>query len=96
MVQLVIGLLHARGQSSTKRFPPVCQHWWSCNGDGVVLRHSTKYDAFRAGFCFVRLVYMSHLAGVLDDGTDDCSIHLVEMMGFYSRSLEQDNGIRAL
>ena len=39
---------------------------------------------------------MPHLAGVLDDGTHDCGINLVEMMGLFSCSLEQDNEIQAL
>ena len=33
---------------------------------------------------------MPHLAGVLGDGAECCSIYLDEMMGSYSCSLEQD------
>ena len=39
---------------------------------------------------------MSHLAGVLDDGADDCGIYLDKMIGFYSCSLEQDKTLQAL
>ena len=35
---------------------------------------------------------MPHMAGVLDDRADDCGIYLNEMMGFYSMTLEEDNG----
>ena len=95
MVQLVIGLLHAREQSSTKRLPLVCQRWQSRCGDGVVITYSTKDNAhghFLYVFALVCLfLLMPHLAGVLDDGTDNCSIYIDEIMGVYACSLEQDN-----
>jgi len=45
MVQLVIELLHAREQSSTRRLPPVSQRWQSRYGDGVVITFSMKLIA---------------------------------------------------
>ena len=44
---------------------------------------------------FVRVVlYVPYLAGVLDDGADDCGIYLNEMMWFYSSKLKQDNKVQ--
>ena len=57
MVQLVVGLVHPREQGFAQRLSPVCQGWYSRSSDGVVITHSTKYNAhgwpfsecFRAG-----------------------------------------------
>ena len=95
MVQLVVGLLRPREQGSAQRLSPVCQRWHSCSSDGVVIMHSTKYNAhgpFLNAFEQVCLSYcqtgMPHLAGVFDDRTYDCGIYVDEMMRFYSGTLE--------
>ena len=45
MVQLVVSLLHRREQGSAQRLSPVCQGWYSRCSNGVVITHSTKYNA---------------------------------------------------
>ena len=77
MVQLVVGLVHRREQGSAQRLSPVCQRWYSRNGDGVVLTHSIKCNAhgpFLNAFELVCLSYCQtgrpHLAGVFDDRTE--------------------------
>ena len=95
MVQLVVGLLHPRKQGSAQRLSPVCQRWHSRSSGGVVITHSTKYNAhgpFLNAFAQVCLSYcqtvMPHLAGVFGDRTYDCSIYFDEMMRFYSSTFE--------
>ena len=85
MVLLVVGLLHPREQASAQRLSPVCQHWYSRNGDGVVITHSTKYNFVCVSYCQTG---MPHLAGIFDDRMDDCGIYFDEMMRFYSSTLE--------
>ena len=72
-MQLVVGLLHPVEQYSAQRLSPVCQRWYSCSSDGVVITHSSTHNAHRPflnAFEQVCLSYcptgMPHLAGVFE------------------------------
>ena len=90
----MVGFLHPREQGSEQRFSPVCQRWYSRSSDGVVITHSTTYNAhalflnpFEQVYLFHCQIDIPHLAGVLDDRTYNCGICFDEMMRFHSNTL---------